>query len=98
MKRFALATLACLTATALHAQAQLDSSLVAYIAAVRAIDNHAHPMRPLPPGAAPDTEYDALPLDGVPAFPLPWRLRLDNPEWRAAQAALFDIPNTGTDS
>ena len=76
----------------------LDSALVAYIASIRAIDNHAHPMRPLPPGAPPDTEYDALPLDGVPAFPLPWRLRLDNPEWRAAQAALFDIPNIGTDS
>ena len=75
-----------------------DSSLVAYIASIRAIDNHAHPMRPISPGAPADSEYDALPLDEIPPFPLPWRLRLDNPEWRSAQAALFDIPNTGSDS
>jgi predicted TIM-barrel fold metal-dependent hydrolase len=46
----------------------------------------------------PDTEFDALPLDGVPPFQVPWRLRLENPEWRAAQSALFGIPNRGTDS
>jgi predicted TIM-barrel fold metal-dependent hydrolase len=96
-----LAALSALThsvATSVRAQSPVDSTLVAYIASIRAIDNHAHPMRPLPPGAPADTEFDALPLDGVPAFPLPWRLRLENPEWRTAQAALFDIPNSGSDS
>lgn len=81
-----------------HAQNPVDSALVRYIATVRAIDNHAHPMRPLRQGAPADTEFDALPLDGVPPFQVPWRLRLENPEWRAAQSALFGIPNRGTDS
>ena len=80
------------------AQSPVDPALVRYISSVRAIDNHAHPMRPLRQGAPPDTEFDALPLDGVPPFQVPWRLRLENPEWRAAQAALFGIPNRGTDS
>jgi predicted TIM-barrel fold metal-dependent hydrolase len=79
------------------AQLPVDSTLVAYIASIRAIDNHAHPMRPVQAGAPADTEFDALPLDRIPPFPLPWRLRLENPEWRVAEAALFDIPNTGSD-
>jgi predicted TIM-barrel fold metal-dependent hydrolase len=83
---------------ALPAQAQPDSALVAYIASIRAIDNHAHPMRPIQAGQPADTEFDALPLDAIPPFPLPWRLRLENPEWRVAQSALFDVPNTGSDS
>jgi predicted TIM-barrel fold metal-dependent hydrolase len=97
--RFFAATAAAFAlAVSARGQSPADSQLVAYIATVRAIDNHAHPMRPVQPGAPADTEYDALPLDGIPAFPLPWRLRLDNPEWRAAQSALFGIPNTGSDS
>ena len=83
---------------AVHAQSPVDPALTAYIASIRAIDNHAHPMRPIQAGAAPDTEFDALPLDGIPAFPVPWRLRPENPEWRAAESALFAIPNRGTDS
>jgi hypothetical protein len=90
--------LACGGRLAAQAPSPVDPALVSYIATVRAIDNHAHPMRPVQPGAAADTEFDALPLDGVPPFPVSWRLRLDNPEWRAAQAALFGIPNRGTDS
>jgi predicted TIM-barrel fold metal-dependent hydrolase len=54
-------------------------------------------MRPVQAGAPADTEFDALPLDRIPPFPLPWRLRTENPEWRVAEAALFDIPNTGSD-
>ena len=102
MTRLAIASAAvALTAFApspLRAQSAVDSALVRYIAGIRAIDNHAHPMRPLRQGVPPDTEFDALPLDGVPPFQVPWRLRLENPEWRAAQSALFGIPNRGTDS
>ena len=99
MSRSALlvALIAGFTPTIASAQAPVDSALVTYIASIRAIDNHAHPMRPVPQGEPADSEFDALPLDGIPPFPLPWRLRLDNPEWRSAQAALFDIPNTGSD-
>jgi hypothetical protein len=73
------------------AQESVDSELVAYIAGIKAVDSHAHPMRPIPGGAPPDTEYDALPLSGIPPFPLPWRLRAENPEWRAAQHALYGV-------
>lgn len=101
MQRFVLAIAASLLTAVPNvavSQAPPDSTLVAYIATIRAIDNHAHPMRVVPPGAPADTEFDALPLDGIPPFPVPWRLRLENPEWRVAQSALFGIPNTGSDS
>lgn len=58
---------------------------------IRAIDDHAHPMRPIPPGGAADTEYDALPLDGIPPFALPSRLEPDDPIWRLAQNALYHV-------
>lgn len=85
-----------LLAPAVGAQAPVDSALGAYIAGIRAIDSHAHPMLPIPPGAPPDTEYDALPLDGIPPFPLPWRLRPENPEWRTAQHALYGVSISDT--
>lgn len=85
-----LAALAVLlTCAPLTAQSAVDRDLARYIATIRAIDNHAHPMRPIPPGAPPDTEYDALPLDGIPNFPLPWRLTLASPVWSRAARALY---------
>jgi hypothetical protein len=45
-------------------------------------------MLQLPPGAKPDTEYDALPLDALPPMTLPARLRADHPDWIAAQRAV----------
>jgi uncharacterized protein len=85
--RFTLAL--ALLAGAAVAQTPVDSALATYIAGIRAIDNHAHPMLPVAPGAAPDTEYDALPLDGIPPFPIPWRLTLAAPVWSAAARALY---------
>lgn len=73
------------------AQGAVDPELAHYINGIRAIDNHAHPMRPVPPGAPADTDYDALPLDGIPPFDLPARLRPDDPIWRAAQNALYKV-------
>ncbi len=72
------------------AQTPIDSSLYAYIQSIRAIDNHAHPvsMAPL------DSDYDALPLDGIPAFDFPIRLRADNPELLTAWRELFGYPYT----
>ena len=96
--RIAAVTFVAAAPLSVHGQSPVDAALVRYIATIRAIDNHAHPMRPLRQGAPADTEFDALPLDGIPPFPVPWRLRLENPEWRVAQAALFGIPNRGTDS
>lgn len=73
-----------------------DARLVSYIGTIKAIDSHAHPMRVVAPGAPPDTEYDALPLDGIPPFPMPARLRLDDPQWREAQRALFGVTSSDT--
>jgi predicted TIM-barrel fold metal-dependent hydrolase len=86
------AVLAVLFSSALVAQAPVDGELARYINAIRAIDDHAHPMRPVPGGAPADTEYDALPLDGIPPFELPSRLKPDDPIWRQAQAALYHVP------
>src|SRR5579859_5651232 len=71
------------------AQTPVDPALAAYIATIKAIDNHAHPMRPVAAGQAPDSEYDALPLDGIPPFPLPWRLTLESPVWAAARRGVY---------
>ena len=80
-----------LVATPTFAQAPVDSSLAAYIAGIRAVDNHAHPMRAIPAGAPADTEFDALPLDALPPFNVPWRLRTENPEWLVGRRALYGI-------
>lgn len=78
-----------LVPAATRAQTPVDTALARYIAGLRAIDNHAHPMLPVPPGAPPDTEFDALPLDGIPSFPIPWRLTLEAPVWAGAARALY---------
>jgi hypothetical protein len=87
----------CFAITA-RAQTPVDSALLAYINTIRAVDVHAHPMRPVPPGAPADTEFDALPLDGIPPFAVPQRLTLDDPAWRMAQDALYHVPSAASDS
>jgi predicted TIM-barrel fold metal-dependent hydrolase len=89
-------SLSILVAPPVDAQASVDSALATYIASIKAIDSHAHPMLAVSPGAAPDTDYDALPLGGILAFPLPWRLRAENPEWRTAQHALYGVSLSDT--
>src|SRR4051812_29673037 len=79
-------------APAATAQIPVDSALLAYITSIRAVDVHAHPMRAVPAGGAADTDFDALPLDGIPAFAVPHRLTPDDPIWRSAQEALFHVP------
>lgn len=74
------------------AQAGVDPALARYINSIRAVDDHAHPMRPVAPGAPADTDFDALPLDGIPPFDPPSRLRPDEPVWRQAQSALYRVP------
>jgi uncharacterized protein len=71
------------------ADGNVDARLVAEIAKIKAIDNHAHPQKIVRPGEPADVESDALSLDVMEPFPLPVRLRLDNPEWIGAWRALF---------
>lgn len=73
-----------------------DPTLAAYIDTLGAVDAHAHPMAWVAPGQLPDTDFDALPLDGLPPFDVPVGLRADNPAFRAAQDALYHIEPTDT--
>ncbi len=63
----------------------IDPDIAAQIAAIRLIDNHAHPVLP-PPADATDREFDALPVDNMepetdtvawtpanPQIPLAWK-------------------------
>jgi uncharacterized protein len=87
MIRHWISGLTLLVALPAAAQAPVDSALAAVIAGIRAIDNHAHPL--LPPGGSPDTDYDALPLASIPAFPLPVAFADDNPRWPEVRRALY---------
>ena len=80
------------------AQTPVDSSLLRYINGIKAVDSHAHPMRPVQPGAPADTEFDALPLDGIPPFPVPARLQGTDVIWREAQRSLFGVRPAANDS
>ena len=73
-----------------------DPALAAYIDTLRAIDSHAHPMSFVPAGAPADTDYDALPLDGLPPFQLPAPLRASNPAYRDAQRSLYSLGGSDT--
>jgi predicted TIM-barrel fold metal-dependent hydrolase len=71
------------------AQTSPDSQLVAAIAKIKAIDNHAHPLRYVAAGEKPDDEFDALPLDAIGPIPLPVRLSPANTEFIAAWRDLY---------
>jgi hypothetical protein len=79
----------------------VDASLEQYIAAIKAVDDHAHPLLQVATGAAPDTDSDALPLDALPPMTLPWRLRADHPDWvsamRETKARAFKTPSEALD-
>src|ERR1700751_601121 len=64
-----------------QAQVSVDRDLLAEISRIKAIDNHAHPLKYVAAGEKPDDEYDALPLDAIEPFPLPVRLSPANPEF-----------------
>src|SRR5262249_23534314 len=72
----------------------VDRAWARSINSSHAFDDPAHPMRPVAQGAPADTDFDALPLDGIPPFELPARLKPDDPIWRQAQNALYHIPLT----
>jgi predicted TIM-barrel fold metal-dependent hydrolase len=72
-----------------RAQMHADEQLSAAIAKIKAIDNHAHPLRYVAAGEKPDDEFDALPLDALGLFPLPVRLQPDNKEYIGAWRDLY---------
>jgi len=72
-----------------QAQTAADPELARAIAQIKAIDNHAHPLKYVGESEKADDEFDALPLDAIEAFPLPVRLQLDNPEFIGAWRDLY---------
>jgi uncharacterized protein len=66
-----------------------DSQLAAFIASIRAVDNHTH-VNSVTPG---DSDYDALPLDPIAPFELPVRIRNESPIWPPALKVLYGYPH-----
>jgi predicted TIM-barrel fold metal-dependent hydrolase len=59
------------------------------ISRIKAIDNHAHPVRPTAQGEKPDDEFDALPVDDLEPQSDPIRQRPTSPHVVAAARELF---------
>ncbi len=73
----------------LSAQSDIDRDLLSEISKIKAIDNHAHPLKYVAPGDPADNEYDALPLESIPPFPFPVRLMPTNLEFVRAWRDLY---------
>jgi predicted TIM-barrel fold metal-dependent hydrolase len=92
MKRlFSLLLLTIVTFAAIQSRAQTmaDPALAAEIAKIKAIDNHAHPLKIVAAGEKADDEFDALPLDSIEPFALPPRLLPSNPEFITAWRNMY---------
>src|SRR5580704_1318058 len=72
-----------------RANGSIDPQLAAEIAKIKAIDNHAHPVRPTAPGEKPDDEYDALPVETLEPQSDPIRNRPGSPELLEAHRQIF---------
>ena len=75
--------------TTIRPQASVDRDLLNEINKIKAIDNHAHPVKYVAEGEKPDDEFDALPLDAITPFPLPVRLSPTNAEFIRAWHDLY---------
>jgi uncharacterized protein len=71
---------------------EVDPQIAAEVGRIRAIDNHAHPVRMSANGEAPDREFDALPVDNMEPSSDPVYLRPDAPGLSDAWQALFAAP------
>jgi hypothetical protein len=90
-KRIVVALYLVMASTCIHVNAQEAAykNLFNEILKIKAIDNHAHPLKYVAQGEKPDDEFDALPIDAIPAFPLPVRLSATNPEFIHAWHDLY---------
>jgi uncharacterized protein len=69
-------------------QPAIDPQLASEISTIKAIDNHAHPVRP---GNPPDTDFDALPVDHMDPYPEPVRTRQDSPILAEARQKMSSV-------
>lgn len=83
-----LLTLALLTSCARTPEPRVDPKLASEIAQIKAIDNHAHPVRP---GNPPDADFDALPVDNMAPYPDPVRSRPNSPIVAEARQAMSKV-------
>src|SRR4051794_11090989 len=72
-----------------QAEAASDPDLEKEIDQIKAIDNHAHPVRVTGAGEQPDRLFDALPVDNMEAQSDPVNLRPGSPAVAEASRALF---------
>jgi uncharacterized protein len=84
----ALASLLVASGCSRRPEPAADPSILAEIQGIRAIDNHAHPARPVLQGP-PDREFDALPVDNMEPSSDPLILRPNAPAVLEAQKQLF---------
>jgi uncharacterized protein len=68
---------------------RVDPQLATEIAAIKAIDNHAHPVRPTNPSEKADDEYDALPVENLEPQSDPVRTRPGAPDLLTAHREMF---------
>jgi uncharacterized protein len=96
MKKFSVLLVLLLVAgaTKVLPQSGIDRDLLSEISKIKAIDNHAHPVKYVAAGEKPDDEFDALPLDVITPFPLPVRLSPTNPEFIRAWHDLYRYSHT----
>jgi len=77
------------TASAGSGDAAVDPQIAQEIARIKAVDNHAHPVRPTAAGEKPDDEFDALPVDNLEPQSDPVRQRPGSAEVVNAGRELF---------
>src|SRR5260370_19335830 len=88
MKAAAVVLLVVLCSCTRQTDPRVDPQLASEIEKIKAIDNHAHPVRP---GNPPDTEFDALPVEHLEPYPEPIRTRLNSPVVAEARQAMAKI-------
>ncbi|MEP7306595.1 MAG: amidohydrolase family protein [Acidobacteriota bacterium] len=74
----------------------VEPAIAKALADTKAIDNHAHPVRPTPPGEPADNGYDALPVEHLEPASDVVRFRPGRPEYAAATSAIFGADRTAS--
>jgi hypothetical protein len=88
VRRWGVMALLALLAACGRPQPAADADLVVEIDGIRAIDNHAHPVRMTVSGEKPDRDFDALPVDNMEPQSDPVNLRPGAPAMVEAAQAL----------
>src|ERR1017187_3560490 len=89
VNRIALAASLLLVGCGTGRQPAADPELAAEIQSIRAIDNHAHPVRVVAQGEPPDRGFDALPVDNMEPSSDPVNLRPGAPALLDAARTLY---------